>query len=283
MPTSQRDYYNILGVSRTATQDEIKKAYRKLARQYHPDLHSGARKTEMETKFKEVNEAHEVLGDPETRKKYDRYGHRWQDAEAYEKARQQAGNDRGKQHARAGERQVGEREHRPFRCRLGRHRRHLVDHVMQVWNGIIPGEDRVRPGLERAIANLCESALRAHPERAVLQLRDGADGVPFAAAHHLEPAARRASEAAVGADIERALLVAPFGPDDFAGQAFARRVDAPQAAADGTVQCTVEGPQTAVDRLIDVLRRGPMAARVERVDVDFETPAGDLPPMSVTA
>src|SRR5438067_11805506 len=95
MPTSQRDYYNILGVSRTATQDEIKKAYRKLARQYHPDLHSGARKTEMETKFKELNEAHEVLGDPETRKKYDRYGHRWQEAEAYERARQQAGAGAG--------------------------------------------------------------------------------------------------------------------------------------------------------------------------------------------
>src|SRR5439155_1574023 len=66
-----------------------------LARQYHPDLHSGARKTEMETKFKELNEAHEVLGDPETRKKYDRYGPRWQEAEAYEKARQQAGADMG--------------------------------------------------------------------------------------------------------------------------------------------------------------------------------------------
>ena len=95
MPTSQRDYYAILGVSRTATQDEIKKAYRKLARQYHPDLHAGARKPEMESKFKELNEAHEVLSDPETRKKYDRYGHRWQEAEAYEKARQQAGAGMG--------------------------------------------------------------------------------------------------------------------------------------------------------------------------------------------
>lgn len=95
MPTAQRDYYDVLGVSRTATQDEIKKAYRRLARQYHPDLHSGARKGEMEKKFKELNEAHEVLGDPDTRKKYDRYGHRWQEAEAYEKARQRAGAEFG--------------------------------------------------------------------------------------------------------------------------------------------------------------------------------------------
>jgi len=94
MPTSQRDYYDIFGVNRSATPDEIKKAYRKLARQYHPDLHTGSRKGEMEKKFKELNEANEVLGDPDIRKKYDRYGHRWQDAEAYEKARQQAGAGR---------------------------------------------------------------------------------------------------------------------------------------------------------------------------------------------
>ncbi len=91
MANSERDYYEVLGVSRAAAQDDIKKAYRKLARQYHPDLHTGSRKAEMERKFKELNAAHEVLSDPETRKKYDRYGHRWQEAEAYEKARQQAG------------------------------------------------------------------------------------------------------------------------------------------------------------------------------------------------
>lgn len=90
MATSERDYYAILGVPRTATQEEIKKAYRRLARQYHPDLHTGPRKAQMETKFKELNQAHEVLGAPETRKKYDRHGHRWQEAEAYAKARQQA-------------------------------------------------------------------------------------------------------------------------------------------------------------------------------------------------
>ncbi|MBI5410647.1 MAG: J domain-containing protein [Nitrospirae bacterium] len=91
MADSERDCYDVLGVPRTASQDEIKKAYRKLARQYHPDLHAGSRKAEMEKKFKELNQAHEVLSDPETRKKYDRHGHRWQEAEAYEKARQQAG------------------------------------------------------------------------------------------------------------------------------------------------------------------------------------------------
>jgi DnaJ-class molecular chaperone len=96
MASTERDYYDVLGIPRTASQDEVKKAYRRLARQYHPDLHTGSRKAEMEKKFKELNAAHEVLGDPETRKKYDRYGHRWQEAEAYEKARQQAGAGMGR-------------------------------------------------------------------------------------------------------------------------------------------------------------------------------------------
>lgn len=90
MATTARDFYQILGVARNASADDIKKAYRRLARQYHPDLHSGAKKTEMEKKFKELNEAHEVLSDPDKRKKYDRYGAQWEQAEAYEKARQQA-------------------------------------------------------------------------------------------------------------------------------------------------------------------------------------------------
>ena len=60
MATSERDYYQILGIPRTASADEIKKAYRRLARQFHPDMHSGAKKAEMEKKFKEMNEAHEV-------------------------------------------------------------------------------------------------------------------------------------------------------------------------------------------------------------------------------
>ena len=87
MATSERDYYQILGIPRTASADEIKKAYRRLARQFHPDMHSGAKKAEMEKKFKEMNEAHEVLSDPEKRKKYDQHGAQWEQAEAYERDR----------------------------------------------------------------------------------------------------------------------------------------------------------------------------------------------------
>jgi DnaJ-class molecular chaperone len=90
-----RDYYQVLGLSKSASADDIKKAYRRLARQFHPDLHSGSKKSEMEKKFKELNAAHEILSDPDKRKKYDQYGANWEQAEAYEQARRQAGSRGG--------------------------------------------------------------------------------------------------------------------------------------------------------------------------------------------
>ncbi|MDN3294329.1 DnaJ C-terminal domain-containing protein [Streptomyces ficellus] len=75
MATTNRDYYDVLGVSRNASTEEIQRAYRGLARRWHPDLNKdpGA-----EERFKEISEAYEVLSDPENRKRYDRYGHAWQ-------------------------------------------------------------------------------------------------------------------------------------------------------------------------------------------------------------
>jgi curved DNA-binding protein len=75
MPVQYKDYYDILGVPRTAGDDEIKKSFRKLARQYHPDVAKDKKKAEE--KFKEINEAYEVLGDPAKRKKYDELGANW--------------------------------------------------------------------------------------------------------------------------------------------------------------------------------------------------------------
>jgi len=81
------DYYKILGVAKTASEKEIKAAYRKLARKYHPDVNPDDRDAEI--KFKEINEANEVLSDPENRKKYDKYGKDWKYGEEYEKAQHQ--------------------------------------------------------------------------------------------------------------------------------------------------------------------------------------------------
>lgn len=76
--TDFKDYYQILGVSKTADADEIKKAFRRLARKYHPDMNPGDRTAEA--KFKEVSEAYEILSDPEKRRKYDRFGQYWKQA-----------------------------------------------------------------------------------------------------------------------------------------------------------------------------------------------------------
>jgi len=83
------DYYKILGIAKTANEKDIKKAYRKLARKYHPDLNPNDKVAEK--KFKEVNEANEVLSHTKNRKKYDQYGEHWEHAEEYEKAKQHQG------------------------------------------------------------------------------------------------------------------------------------------------------------------------------------------------
>lgn len=89
------DYYKILGITKKATEAEIKKAYRKLARKYHPDLNPDDKSAEK--KFKEINEANEVLSNPENRKKYDEYGKDWKHAEQFEKAKQQQGSRQSQQ------------------------------------------------------------------------------------------------------------------------------------------------------------------------------------------
>ena len=87
------DYYQILGLDKTASEKDIKNAYRKLARKYHPDLNPDDK--EAEKKFQQLNEANEVLSDPEKRKKYDQYGKDWQHGEEYERAQQSRARSQG--------------------------------------------------------------------------------------------------------------------------------------------------------------------------------------------
>jgi curved DNA-binding protein len=83
------DYYEILGINKNATEEDIKKAYRKLARKLHPDVNPNDKSAHE--KFQKINEANEVLSDPEKRKKYDQYGENWEHGEEYEQARRSQG------------------------------------------------------------------------------------------------------------------------------------------------------------------------------------------------
>jgi len=84
MAVKFRDYYEVLGVKRESTAKEIKSAYHKLARKWHPDLHAGADKEDAEEKIKKINEAYEVLSDPDKRAKYDQLGANWQGGQDFQ-------------------------------------------------------------------------------------------------------------------------------------------------------------------------------------------------------
>ena len=87
------DYYQVLGLNKTATQKDIKNAYRKLARKFHPDLNPN--NPEAKLNFQKINEANTVLSDEDKRKKYDQYGKDWEHANEFENQRQQSSNSAG--------------------------------------------------------------------------------------------------------------------------------------------------------------------------------------------
>lgn len=106
------DYYKTLGIGKDASEAEIKKAYRKLARKYHPDVNPNDK--EAERKFKEVNEANEVLSDPDKRKKYDEYGKDWKHAEQFEEAKRAQQASSGWQQYGTGQQDFDERDFSEF-------------------------------------------------------------------------------------------------------------------------------------------------------------------------
>jgi curved DNA-binding protein len=99
------DYYKILEIDKSASAEDVKKAYRKFARKYHPDLNPNDASAKQ--KFQKINEANEVLSDPEKRKKYDQYGKDWQHSEAFEKAKQEQGQYGGGQQRYSGQADFG--------------------------------------------------------------------------------------------------------------------------------------------------------------------------------
>src|SRR5438132_1221332 len=97
MPVQFRDYYETLGVSKTATEDEIRTAFRKLARKYHPDVAKD--KKTAEEKFKQINEAYEVLSDPEKRQKYDQLGANWNQPGGFQPQPEWSGRPSGRRYS----------------------------------------------------------------------------------------------------------------------------------------------------------------------------------------
>ena len=106
------DYYKVLGIDKTASEADIKKAYRKLARKYHPDVNPNDKDAEI--KFKQINEANEVLSKPEHRKKYDKYGENWKHGDSYEQAQQQQNRSRQGHQQQGGFEGYGDAEYSDF-------------------------------------------------------------------------------------------------------------------------------------------------------------------------
>jgi curved DNA-binding protein len=106
------DYYKVLGLTKIATEDEIKKSYRKLARKLHPDLNPDDK--EANVKFQQLNEANTVLSNPENRKKYDKYGKDWERGEEYEQYQQQNQGQQSRQYANSGQQSYGNYEGEDF-------------------------------------------------------------------------------------------------------------------------------------------------------------------------